>query len=235
MPFSKAQPQQAKLKVSMYGPPGSGKTFTALLMAEGLAKKEGKRIAIVDTEHGSDFYVQPVKDRKVHPEAFDIDEAYTRSLAEIIKEVKSLDPKKYGVIILDSISHVWDSAIDAYSGNKTKADTIPMWAWGKIKKPYKQLITWMIESPFHVFILGRQKNLFEEDPQTGNISKVGVAMRAEGETAYEPHICIRLDPKQNEKDLDDIPDEARKSLRFVLAEQVGDVFQAAMVSEARAN
>jgi ATP-dependent Lon protease len=36
-------------------------------------------------------------------------------------------------------------------------------------------------------------------------------------------------PKQNDKDLEDIPDEARESLRFVLVERVDDVFNAALV------
>jgi ATP-dependent Lon protease len=35
-------------------------------------------------------------------------------------------------------------------------------------------------------------------------------------------------PKQNDKDLDDIPEEVRESLDFVLAEQVTDVFTAAL-------
>jgi len=40
-------------------------------------------------------------------------------------------------------------------------------------------------------------------------------------------------PKQNEKDLDDLPDEVRESLEFVLAEHVDDVFEAALVSDGR--
>ena len=40
-------------------------------------------------------------------------------------------------------------------------------------------------------------------------------------------------PRQNEKDLEDIPDEVRASLKFVLAERVDDVFQAALVSDER--
>ena len=35
-------------------------------------------------------------------------------------------------------------------------------------------------------------------------------------------------PRQNEKDLDDIPEEVHKSLKFVLAERVDDVFKAAL-------
>ncbi len=36
-------------------------------------------------------------------------------------------------------------------------------------------------------------------------------------------------PKQNEKDLEDIPSEARRSLEFILAERVDDVFDTALV------
>lgn len=40
-------------------------------------------------------------------------------------------------------------------------------------------------------------------------------------------------PKQNEKDLDDVPEEVRKALKFVLAERVDDVFEAALVPDGR--
>jgi hypothetical protein len=85
--------------------------------------------------------------------------------------------------------------MEAYSGRKTKIDSIPMHAWGKIKAPYKSLIKYLIGSSFDVFILGRQKNVFETDSVTEEMTKAGVAMRAEGETAYEPHICMRLESK----------------------------------------
>jgi len=35
-------------------------------------------------------------------------------------------------------------------------------------------------------------------------------------------------PKRNEKDLDELPDEVRKEMNFVLAEQVMEVFSAAL-------
>lgn len=190
--FQKAAPQQARLKVSIYGPPGSGKTFSTLLMAEGLAKVRGKRVAYVDTERGTDFYAQKVPARRVHPDAFDFDALYTKSLAEVTEAVRSVDVNEHGVIVLDSISQLWDAAMDAYKGKRTSIDTIPMSAWGKIKKPYKDLIAFLIGSPFDVFILGRQKNVFE-DNESGEMKKTGVSMRAEGETAYEPHICLRME------------------------------------------
>ena len=45
--FQKPQPRKAALKVGLYGPAGSGKTFTSLLIAEGMARHAGNRVAVV--------------------------------------------------------------------------------------------------------------------------------------------------------------------------------------------
>jgi len=83
--FTKPQPAKAALKMAMFGPAGSGKTFTALLIAEGLAKlAQGKRIALVDTEQGSAFYSQDVPARQPHPKAFDF-EGTPKQRAELVE------------------------------------------------------------------------------------------------------------------------------------------------------
>jgi len=199
MAFVKAQPEQAFVKLGAFGPPGSGKTYTALMWAEGLAEFRGKRIAYIDTERGTDFYAKKRPNDPIHPEPFDFDAVYTRSLAEVLREVQSLDTDTYGVLVLDSISHLWEAAIDAYSGRMVGrgGDNIPMTAWGGIKKPYKQLIALLMGGPFDCIILGRQKNIFED--ADGQLKKVGVGMKAEGETQYEPHICVRMEGTTNPK------------------------------------
>ena len=191
--FRKAKGEQAALKLGIYGPPGSGKTMTALLMAEGLAKHTGKRIAMCDTEHGSDFYCQGVPTRKIHPDAFDFDALYTRSLMEVSTSVKALNPAEYGVVIIDSITHLWEAARAAYDGKTTRIGTIPMQAWGKIKKPYKDLMSSLLGSPMHMIICGRQGVEYETDEETEELRAIGVKMKAEGETPYEPHILLRME------------------------------------------
>ena len=191
--FRKAKAEQAALKMGIYGPPGSGKTFTSLLIAEGIAKLTGKRIALVDTEHGSDFYVQSVSTRAVHPEAFDVDALYTRSITETLSAVKGISPDEHSVIILDSVTHLWQACIEAYGGKQTSVGTIPMHAWGKIKKPYKELMTFLLSSPLHVIFCGRQGTEYATDEETDELKAVGVKMKAEGETPYEPHILIRME------------------------------------------
>lgn len=198
--FRKAEAKQAALKIGVYGASGSGKTFTTLLCAEGLAKVTGKRIAFVDTERGTDFYCKKVPERTVHPDAFDFDALYTKSITEVISSVTSLDAKQYGVIVIDSITHIWEAAKSAYQGRQTSAGTIPFHAWAKIKKPYKELVNFLLSSPFHVFICGRQGNDFEEDEKTGELKSAGTKMKAEGETPYEPHILIHMAPIKKRED-----------------------------------
>lgn len=191
--FKKAESKQASLKMGVFGPSGSGKTFTSLLVAEGLGKACGKRVAFVDTEHGTDFYCAAVKNRPVHPEAFDFDAIYTRSITEVLEAIRGLNVNDYGVVVIDSISHIWEACINAYRGGKTSRGGIPMHAWGQIKRPYKDLMQVLLSSPMHVLILGRQKNVWEEDDVTNELKVVGVTMRAEGETPYEPHILLRME------------------------------------------
>jgi len=46
--------------------------------------------------------------------------------------------------------------------------------------------------------------------------------------AHRAGLATVILPKQNEKDLDDVPKEVRRKLKFVLAERVDDVFEAAL-------
>lgn len=191
--FRKAKAEQAAIKMGLYGPPGSGKTFTALLLAEGLAMNSGKRVAYVDTEHGTDFYCKAVPSRPVHPDAFDFDALYTRSITEVLSSVRGLSSDEYGVVVVDSITHLWESAKAAYTGRMTSIGGIPMQAWGKLKKPYKDLMSALLNSQMHVLILGREGTEYATDEETEELKAIGKKMKAEGETAYEPHILIRME------------------------------------------
>lgn len=190
--FRKAKAEQAALKMGIFGPAGSGKTFTALLIAEGLAALDGRRVAYWDTEHGTDFYAKAVPNRRCHPEAFDFDATYHRSLTTGLGEVKALDPRTHGVVVIDSMTHLWEAAVAAYSGSRP-GGKIPMQAWSGIKRPYKELMTWMINSPLHVIILGRQAYEWGQDDETGATVQAGVKFKAEGETGYEPHLLVRME------------------------------------------
>lgn len=191
--FQKAKSEQAKLKIANYGKAGSGKTLTSLLWAEYLATLDGKRIAYVDTERGTEFYAIAIPERKVHPEAFDFDRLVTTSLMETLEAVESIDPKVHGVVVIDSITHLWEAAQNSYTGPRTSKGGIPIQAWGAIKKPYKRLMSLLLDGDFHAIICGREGVVMDETDD-GELRVAGTRMKAEGETPHEPHVLARMWP-----------------------------------------
>lgn len=194
--FTKAVAQQAKFKAGLYGSQGRGKTFTALLFAEGLAARENKRIAYIDTERGTDFYSMDIPERTVHPKAFDFDRIVTRSIMETLEAVLELDTNVHGVLVIDSITHLWEAARAAYTGKRMSNGGIPIQAWDAIKRPYKQLMGAFLDGNFHAILCGREGVEMDKD-EDGEMEVVGKKMKAEGETAYEPHVLGRMVQQRN--------------------------------------
>lgn len=189
--FTKAKSEMSFFKAGLYGKTGTGKTFTSLLWAEGLAKREGKRIAYIDTEHGCDFYAMAIPERTVHPEAFDFDVLVTRSLMETVEAVENIDPNEYGVVVIDSITHLWESARAAYNGKMTSTGGIPIQSWSAIKKPFKRLISLFLDGNYHAIICGREGVVLEKD-EDGELEVTGTKMKAESEVPHEPHLLARM-------------------------------------------
>jgi len=52
MNFTKATRKRCKMKMSLQGPSGAGKTYSALLLAKGITGNLQK-VAVIDTENGS--------------------------------------------------------------------------------------------------------------------------------------------------------------------------------------
>ena len=193
--FIKAKSEQSFFKSSLYGKAGSGKTLTALLWAEGLAARDKKRVAFIDTERGTEFYALDIPERKCHPAAFDFDRLITRSIMDTVEAVESLDPAEHSVVVIDSITHLWEAARQAYVGKMMVNGGIPIQAWGSIKKPYKKLMSLLLDGNFHVIICGREGVVMEED-DNGEAHVTGAKMKAEGETPHEPHVCGRMRPER---------------------------------------
>ncbi|EOB1338453.1 AAA family ATPase, partial [Acinetobacter baumannii] len=95
--FTKAERKKAKLKLNLNGASGSGKTYSALVLASSL----GKKIAVIDTENESaslyanefNFDTLPLKP-PYSPERF----------AGAIHAAYNMG---YEVLIIDSASHEW--------------------------------------------------------------------------------------------------------------------------------
>lgn len=99
--FKKATKKHCKMRVLLEGASGSGKTWSALLLAEFIAKQEGTRIAFIDTEDRSG---------SLYSDRFDFDTCGIEAPftpEKYIAAIKYAEDNGYGVIVVDSISHEW--------------------------------------------------------------------------------------------------------------------------------
>lgn len=188
--IQKATAQTAPFKATIYGDFGTGKTTFAAMLAEGLAARRGGRFVYFDTEFGTKYLGVPIPARKFHPDAFDFDRLVTRSLAEITSELKALDPKVHTCIVIDSITHCWEAAREAWQAAHPGKD-ISLRDWGPIKAPYVRLIKMLMDGPQDVLIVGREKVLFEEGDD-GKLKNTGVGLRADRDTQFEPDFCFQM-------------------------------------------
>jgi len=133
--FSPAKREGVGLFVGIAGGTGSGKTYSALRIAKGIAG--GKRIAAIDTEgrrmshYASDF-------------AFDVSDMLAPFRPErFAQAAKDAEEAGYGVLVIDSFSHEWAgeggvlAMHDEIMGDDMSKN---MSAWIKPKTAHKAMI-----------------------------------------------------------------------------------------------
>ena len=186
--FKKAEREQAKLRLCIGGASGSGKTVSALNIANGL----GGRIAVIDTEHGSaslyshlcDFDVLELKP-PYSPESF-------------IAAIKAAERAGYDVLIIDSISHEWNGSggclelNDEIAQGKYRGNT---WsAWNETTKRHRAFLDAMLQSRMHVIATTRSKTeTAQQESITGKKSIVKLGMKAEQRDGIEYEFTVALD------------------------------------------
>lgn len=184
--MKKAEVNFPFLKIAIHGNTGSGKTCTALKIADYLAKKAGKRIGVIDTD--------PQAMSSMYAGQFDFDLAHPTTIEEFEKEVLEFDTTKYAVIVVDTITWFWRCFTDAQdvhgiSVDKTSAGTTQFREWGRLKKIYRDTLLRLVNLPCHTIITGRET--IEYDMTSGEYSPVGYKMMAEKETPYELNLTMR--------------------------------------------
>src|SRR4051794_18011129 len=95
--FQRATKRQARLRLALIGPAGSGKTFTALAIATAL----GSRVALLDTERGSASKYSDLF-------TFDTCELEIHHPQRYIDAISAAEAADYDVLIIDSLSHAWN-------------------------------------------------------------------------------------------------------------------------------
>ncbi len=183
--FQPAKKVKKSLKIVVYGDKGVGKTIFAL-------NAPGKK-AVIDTENGTDWYA----------EDFEFDVMKTRLYSEVKAAVKFIEqnPNKYDVLIIDPITNVYQTLIDAArqtaelrakrKGRDAENANLTQGDWGVIKQKFRSLITDLCNLPCHTVITGWMADVYEGDGE--NRKKVGVKVDADKKIEHQPDVIIRLE------------------------------------------
>ena len=172
--FRKAQRSAAKLRLGLAGVSGAGKTYSALLVASGIAPWD--KIALIDTENGSgDLYAQ------LGPYSIcQVQAPYT--VDKYLEAIREAEDAGFEVIIIDSLSHAWageggllDQHDNATSSAKHRGNSYT--AWREITPKHNQLVEAILKSPVHIIATTRSKQAYEQTEENGKkkVVKLGLA------------------------------------------------------------
>jgi AAA domain len=205
MAFKKAVKHNAKLRLAVSGPAGSGKTFTLLKLATELARDSGGRVAFVDTEHGSASkyaHGPTCTSECADPSHFDFDVIEPSSFdpRKLIEDVSGAIKDGYSVFVCDSLSHYWmgpdgelemvDNAAKASRSGNSFA------AWKTVTPIHNQLVDTMLRSPIHILVSMRTKTewVIEKDEKGKSVPrKVGLQPVMRDGIEFEFDVCGDID------------------------------------------
>jgi len=152
----------ARLVIGIAGVSGSGKTFTALQLAWGMAKGDSSKVGLLDTENKrgslySDILVG--KDGKINQ--FMIGDLYApfspQRYSDAIKEFQQAGVE---VLVIDSLSHEWEGE----GGCEDIADDGGKVAnWKKAKREHKRCMNTLLTCDMHIIVClrAREKTSFK--------------------------------------------------------------------------
>lgn len=184
---------------------GDGKTFTAAKIAIGLHKviNSKKPIALFDTEKAFKALKPEFDAANIQAVVNDAD----RSLASLNQAIKWCEDGGADILIIDSITHVWEEFVKAYlnrpgkDGKPLARTRLEFQDWGVIKPRWKeQFSTPYVQAKCHIIFTGRAGYEYtDEKNEDGKreIYKSGIKMKAETETAFEPDILVLMEKKQD--------------------------------------
>ena len=176
MAFVKAKKEKIWTKVLLGGSSGSGKTYSALRLATGLAKKCGSGIAAIDTEAGRIRYYANEFDFS----DMQLTEPFTpEKYIEAINEAVS---SGFKVLIIDSISHEWNYCVDIH-------DKMPgnSWTnWSRVTPRHDAFMEKILQAPIHIIatVRGKDEYVLEEKNGKQTPKKVGLGFKQRDGVEY---------------------------------------------------
>jgi hypothetical protein len=157
--FKKAIREGVGLLIGLAGESGSGKTYTALRLASGIAGK--KPFAVIDTEAGR---------AKHYADQFNFDHGDLKppfSPEAYAEAIRAADEAGYPVIVVDSMSHEHageGGLLDMHEAEferMGRRDAVKMAAWIKPKTAHKKMVQRLLQVRAHLILCFRAEEKVE--------------------------------------------------------------------------
>ena len=197
----------ARLLIQLSGVSGSGKTYTALQLAYGLTGGDSSKIIGIDTENRR---MSLYSDCLPNNEPFRVLEFFAPfSPARYIEAIKACCDAGAEVIVIDSVSHEWESEGGcewiANNSSGRLAD------WKTAKREHKRFMTFMLQCPAHIIACtrAREKTDFSD---TRNPVSLGVQPIQEKNFSFEATVSLLMHEQGKSQDVLKCPAELQKIL-----------------------
>lgn len=190
MQFQRARRVQARLRMALNGSSGSGKTYSALLLAKGL----GGRIAVIDTERRSASLYADLCDY----DTLDLGPPY--SPKRYMDAIRAAEDAGYSTIIVDSLSHAWmgEGGILSIHDVTAKAQRSgnSFAAWREVTPQHNALVDALLSCNAHLIATMRTKTAWEvveDDRGKKTPKKIGLAPVQREGMEYEFTTVLDID------------------------------------------
>ena len=186
MKLIKSNRRQAKIKMALQGPAGSGKTYSSLLIAKGLASGDFSKVAVIDSENGSSNLYAELGE-------FNVITLDQYSPESYIQAIELCEKEGMEVIIIDSITHAWEFLLDYHGSLSGNSFT----NWNKVTPRQRAFIDKILKSSSHIIATMRTKQDYVLNQINGKFipEKVGLKAVQRDGVEYEFTIIMNLDIK----------------------------------------
>lgn len=189
----KATRQKAKIRLGLSAVSGGGKTYSALVIAKGMAGGDFSKVAIIDTENNSADLYAHLGDYNVLP----LSPPFTpERYAEAIKDCENAGME---VIIVDSITHEWNGKggiLEIHNSMTGNSFT----NWASLTPRHQKFIDAVLQSPCHMITTVRRKQDYEMTKDNNGkvkVEKGGLKEETRENWEYELTANLELDTKHN--------------------------------------
>lgn len=195
--------QGARLLIQMSGVSGSGKTYSALQLAYGLAGNDASKVVGIDTENR-----RMSLNADVLPAPFRIINFYAPfSPHRYIQAIEAAIKAGAEVIVIDSVSHEWESE----GGCEWIANQNRFPDWKTAKAEHKRFMTYMLQCSAHIIVCTRAREKVDfADPK--NPIKLGIQPIQEKNFSYEATVSLMMHDQGKQQNVLKCPAELQHIL-----------------------